>query len=120
MKSFRQGHARYAFSARGKGNGRHIGWPLSIESSNLPFMKNKEDIVKNWLPRYTDTPLKSFGEYILLTNFINYVDMFATQFDVEIRAKTSRCKPPLSTTLPSSTLGWEAPWRLLSWTCFRR
>lgn len=47
-------------------------------------MKTKEEIVKDWLPRYTGAPLKSFGEYILLTNFRNYVDMFAEQFGVEI------------------------------------
>lgn len=40
-------------------------------------MKTKEDIVKNWLPRYTGQPLESFGKYILLTNFSNYVRMFA-------------------------------------------
>jgi len=40
-------------------------------------MKTKEDIVKNWLPRYTGQPLKDFGEYILLTNFSNYVKLFA-------------------------------------------
>jgi len=48
-------------------------------------MKSKADIVKNWLPRYTGTELKEFGEYILLTNFINYVTMFAEQFGVEIK-----------------------------------
>ncbi|QHT68508.1 AMP nucleosidase [Rhodocytophaga rosea] len=47
-------------------------------------MKTKEEIVKDWLPRYTGRPLKDFGEYILLTNFHNYVEMFANQFDVEI------------------------------------
>ncbi len=47
-------------------------------------MKTKEEIVKDWLPRYTGAPLNSFGEYILLTNFRNYVDMFAEQFGVEI------------------------------------
>jgi len=47
-------------------------------------MKTKEEIVQNWLPRYTGTPLESFGSYILLTNFKNYVDMFAEKFDVEI------------------------------------
>lgn len=47
-------------------------------------MKTKEDIVNNWLPRYTGTPLEQFGEYILLTNFINYVDLFAGQFGVEV------------------------------------
>lgn len=40
-------------------------------------MKTKEDIVKNWLPRYTGQPLESFGKYILLTNFSNYVRLFA-------------------------------------------
>ncbi len=47
-------------------------------------MKTKEEIVKDWLPRYTGAPLKSFGEYILLTNFSNYVTMFAEQFGVEV------------------------------------
>ena len=47
-------------------------------------MKTKEEIVANWLPRYTGTPLEVFGEYILLTNFINYVQMFADKYGVEI------------------------------------
>jgi AMP nucleosidase len=47
-------------------------------------MKTKDEIVKDWLPRYTGAPLESFGDYILLTNFRNYVDMFASQFGVEI------------------------------------
>jgi AMP nucleosidase len=40
-------------------------------------MKTKEEIVNNWLPRYTGTPVKEFGKYILLVNFGNYVSMFA-------------------------------------------
>jgi AMP nucleosidase len=48
-------------------------------------MKTKEEIVTNWLPRYTGTKLDEFGQYILLTNFINYVEMFAEQFGVEIK-----------------------------------
>lgn len=50
-------------------------------------MKNKEQIVEDWLPRYTGTPLKEFGKYILLTNFSNYVTMFAEQFDVPVRGE---------------------------------
>ncbi len=50
-------------------------------------MKTKAEIVENWLPRYTGTPIKDFGEYILLTNFINYVEMFADKFGVEIQGK---------------------------------
>jgi len=40
-------------------------------------MKTKEEIVKNWLPRYTGKKLEQFGKYILLTNFSNYVTLFA-------------------------------------------
>jgi AMP nucleosidase len=47
-------------------------------------MKTKEEIVNDWLPRYTGRPLEDFGEYILLTNFANYVNMFADEFGVEI------------------------------------
>jgi AMP nucleosidase len=47
-------------------------------------MKTKKDIVDNWLPRYTGLPLAEFGKYILLTNFSNYVEMFAEMFNVPI------------------------------------
>lgn len=47
-------------------------------------METKEEIVKNWLPRYTGTPLEGFGEHILLTNFDNYVQKFAEWHDVPI------------------------------------
>lgn len=45
-------------------------------------MKTKAEIVENWLPRYTQHPLSDFGEYILLTNFNNYVDIFCEQFNL--------------------------------------
>ena len=41
------------------------------------MLKTKDDIVKNWLPRYTGMPLDEFGQYILLTNFQDYVNNFA-------------------------------------------
>lgn len=40
-------------------------------------MKTKQKIVENWLPRYTGTELKDFGKFILLTNFNNYIELFA-------------------------------------------
>lgn len=42
-------------------------------------MPSKEEIVRNWLPRYTGTPLEEFGKYILLVNFSNYVEIFARE-----------------------------------------
>ncbi len=50
-------------------------------------MKTKKEIVENWLPRYTGTPLQDFGQYILLVNFNLYVEMFAEWNGVEVKGK---------------------------------
>src|SRR3954467_1155965 len=50
-------------------------------------MKTKKQIVENWLPRYTGVPLKDFGDYILLTNFQNYVKLFAHWHRVPVMGK---------------------------------
>lgn len=47
-------------------------------------MKTKQEIVKNWLPRYTKRTLNEFTKYILLTNFQKYVEIFADHFKVTI------------------------------------
>ena len=47
-------------------------------------MKTKDEIVHNWLPRYTGEKLDNFGKYFLLTNFSNYVELFAGWNNVEI------------------------------------
>ena len=47
-------------------------------------MKTKEEIVKNWLPRYTGEKLDNFGKYFLLTNFSNYINLFAAWHKVPI------------------------------------
>lgn len=50
-------------------------------------MKSKEEIVSNWLPRYTGKTLESFGKYILLTNFQDYVEKFASRFNVDVEGE---------------------------------
>ena len=47
-------------------------------------MKTKEEIVSNWLPRYTGEKLENFGSYILLTNFSHYVHLFADMHQVAV------------------------------------
>lgn len=47
-------------------------------------MKDKHEIVSNWLPRYTGLELDNFGKYILLTNFGEYLKIFAKLNDVKI------------------------------------
>ena len=59
-------------------------------------MTTKEEIVRNWLPRYTGRKLEDFGEYILLTNFNKYVRDFAKTFKVSFIADVP---------MPSATAG---------------
>ena len=47
----------------------------------------KEEIVANWLPRYTGMPLDKFGKYIILTNFKNYIENFSELMDVRIHGE---------------------------------
>ena len=64
-------------------------------------MKTKSEIVKDWLPRYTGRPLGKFGKHILLSNFHNYVEMFAERYGVEV---LGRDKPMLSATAEDITI----------------
>ena len=47
-------------------------------------MKTKKEIVENWLSRYTGSENNTFGKYVLLTNFNNYVTAFAKLHKVEV------------------------------------
>ena len=60
-------------------------------------MKTKQDIVNNWLPRYTGTPIEQFGQYILLTNFSDYLDLFSKWNNIPIQGSN---RP-----MPSATAG---------------
>jgi AMP nucleosidase len=64
-------------------------------------MKTKKEIVENWLPRYTGVALGDFSEYILLTNFSIYVELFAEKFGVKIQGKD---KPMSSATANNITI----------------
>lgn len=60
-------------------------------------MRTKEEIVKNWLPRYTGMKLEDLGRYILLVNFQEYVDRFAIKMRAEVKG--------LDRQMPSCTSG---------------
>src|SRR5215218_11205855 len=64
-------------------------------------MKTKGEIVADWLPRYTGRPLDQFGKYVLLTNFTNYLDLFAERFGVKI---VGRDRPMQSATAENITI----------------
>jgi AMP nucleosidase len=51
-----------------------------VKEVNTPIrkgLKTKDAIVANWLPRYTGRPLDQFGDYIILTNFSKYIQLFS-------------------------------------------
>ena len=50
-------------------------------------MKTKEEIVNNWLPRYTGKSIDTFGKYFLLTNYLYYVELFAQWNNVAVEGK---------------------------------
>lgn len=60
-------------------------------------MKSKEEIVNNWLPRYTGVELEKIGKYVLLTNFQHYIDLFAEKFGVQVDGEDNN--------MPSATAG---------------
>ncbi len=39
-------------------------------------MNTKQEIVKDWLPRYTGMPIENFSDYIILVNFKHYIKQF--------------------------------------------
>jgi len=47
-------------------------------------MKTKQEIVENWLPRYTGRKLEDFSKHIILTNFNEYVETFAREGGTEM------------------------------------
>ncbi|MCF6184558.1 MAG: AMP nucleosidase [Bacteroidales bacterium] len=50
-------------------------------------MKTKQEITENWLPRYTGRKLEDFTEYILLTNFGFYLELFSEKYKVPVLGK---------------------------------
>lgn len=52
-----------------------------VETPVRKGLKTKEEIVNNWLPRYTGRSLKDFSQFILLTNFSKYLQLFSEWHD---------------------------------------
>ena len=72
-------------------------------------MKTKEEIVKNWLPRYTKRRLEDFTEYILLTNFDKYVELFAKWFDVSVLGRDANMTSATANGITIINFGMGSP-----------
>ena len=72
-------------------------------------MKTKKEIVTNWLPRYTKRALEEFGEYILLTNFNKYVEIFAEEMNVEILGRDANMTSATAGNITIINFGMGSP-----------
>jgi AMP nucleosidase len=73
------------------------------------IMKTKEEIVHNWLPRYTGKELNSFGKYFLLTNFMHYLELFAEWNNVEIEGRDRNMQSATSDGITIMNFGMGSP-----------
>ncbi len=80
-------------------------------------MKTKQEIVENWLPRYTKRPLEQFTKHILLTNFSKYVEVFANHFKVPIIGLDGNMQMLRQMALQLLISGWVAPMLPPLWIC---
>lgn len=71
------------------------------------MIRSKDDIVKNWLPRYTGMQLEEFGQYILLTNFQDYVYNFSQLTGAQIHGteKAMQCATSDNITIINFMMG---------------
>ena len=72
-------------------------------------MKTKEEIVTNWLPRYTGKTLDKFSKHILLTNFQFYVELFARINNVEVEGRDRNMPNATSNGITIINFGMGSP-----------
>ena len=72
-------------------------------------MNTKEEIVRNWLPRYTGVALDAFKPHILLTNFSNYIDLFAQQTGAKVMARDKAMQVAIAEDMCMINFGMGSP-----------
>ncbi|MBK7240704.1 MAG: AMP nucleosidase [Flavobacteriales bacterium] len=72
-------------------------------------MRTKEDIVKNWLPRYTGLALEDFKPHILLTNFDGYLDTFCKLTGAVIPVENKAMKVAVAEDMVMINFGMGSP-----------
>lgn len=72
-------------------------------------MRTKQEIVNNWLPRYTGLALNEFRPYILLTNFENYLDIFCRQTGATIPVANKAMKVAVAEDMIMINFGMGSP-----------
>lgn len=72
-------------------------------------MMTKEEIVNNWLPRYTGKKIDTFGNYFLLTNYLYYVELFAKWNNVEVEGRDKNMQSATADGITIMNFGMGSP-----------
>ena len=72
-------------------------------------MKTKSEIVDNWLVRYTGLKIEEFGEYILLTNFDQYLHIFADISGCRVKGEDKNMGSVTSKNITMINFGMGSP-----------
>ena len=72
-------------------------------------MRTKQEIVSNWLPRYTGVEAADFKKHLLLTNFDNYLDLFCQLTGAAIVAKDKAMKVAVAEDMAMINFGMGSP-----------
>jgi AMP nucleosidase len=69
----------------------------------------KQEIVGNWLPRYTGVPVEGFRKHLLLTNFDNYLDLFCQLTGATVAARDKAMKVAVAEDMAMINFGMGSP-----------
>lgn len=85
---------------------------MEFSREELDLLKNRPDkleLAKDMLVRYTGMPISKFKKNILITNFRNYVSMFAEQFDCQVYGEHGQMQAASSADITIINFGIGAP-----------
>lgn len=72
-------------------------------------MRTKNEIVTNWLPRYTNRDISEFTPYVLLTNFSHYLDAFSKKYNQPIVSASSGMQSVIADNITLINFGMGSP-----------
>jgi AMP nucleosidase len=72
-------------------------------------VRTKQEIVANWLPRYTGIEAADFRKHLLLTNFDNYLDIFCQLTGAQVVAKDKAMKVAVADDMAMINFGMGSP-----------
>ena len=65
---------------------------IKINAFDVDNFKDRLAITRDWLPRYTGMEINEFGDYVLFTNFVEYISRFSDMFGCDVEGESRPMK----------------------------